>query len=419
MKAEIITIGNELLETGRLDSNSAFIGERLTVLGASVTRATTVPDDPELIRQAVENAVSEADVVVVTGGLGPTVDDRTRQAVARVLGRKLVLDEAVLDTVRAHFEKRGLPMPESNLTQAMVPEGARALENRLGTAAGLLLEHGETLVFVLPGVPVEMRAMLENYVCPYLEGRGLRRLTEERLLRTIGVPESVLSERIGGIAKRLARVDVAYLPRATGVDIRITGRGETLKRAKAAAESAQERLASELGDCVYARGDESLEQVVGYLLVMKGKTVSVAESCTAGRLGWTLTRMPGSSEYFLGGIIAYSNELKKRLLGVKAGVLKEHGAVSAETARAMAAGVKAKTHSGYGIGVTGIAGPGGGSEERPVGLVYIAVSGTRGEKVREFRFAGGRDTVREQASQAALDVLRRVLLNLPVEPEMP
>ena len=248
MKAEIITIGNELLETGRLDSNSAFIGERLTVLGASVTRATTVPDDPELIRQAVENAVGEADVVVVTGGLGPTVDDRTRQAVARVLGRKLVLDEAVLDTVRAHFEKRGLPMPESNLSQAMVPEGARALENSLGTAPGLLLEHGETLVFVLPGVPVEMRAMLENYVCPYLEGRGLRRLTEERLLRTTGVPESVLSERIGGIAKRLARVDVAYLPRAIGVDIRITGRGETLKRAKAAAESAQERLASELGD---------------------------------------------------------------------------------------------------------------------------------------------------------------------------
>lgn len=419
MKAEIITIGNELLETGRVDSNSALIGERLTMLGASVTRATTVPDDPELIRQAVGNAVGEADVVVVTGGLGPTVDDRTRQAVARVLGRKLVLDEAVLDTVKAHFERRGLPMPESNLSQALVPEGARVLENRLGTAPGLLLEQGETLVFVLPGVPAEMRAMLENYVSPYLEGRGLRRLTEERLLRTTGVPESVLSERIGATAKRLARVDVAYLPRATGVDIRITGRGETLKRARAAAESAQERLASELGDCVYARGDESLEQVVGYLLVMKGKTVSVAESCTGGRLGWTLTRMPGSSEYFVGGIIAYSNELKKRLLGVKAGVLKEHGAVSAETARAMAAGVKAKTHSGYGIGVTGIAGPGGGSEERPVGLVYIAVSGARGEKVREFRFSGGRDTVRKQASQGALDVLRRVLLNLPVEPEMP
>ncbi len=419
MKAEIITIGNELLETGHVDSNSAFIGERLTLLGASVTRATTVPDDPELIRKAIENGIAEADVVVVTGGLGPTADDRTRQAIARVLGKKLVLDEAVLATVRAHFERRGLPMPESNLSQAMVPEGARALENRAGTAPGLLLEHEKTLVFVLPGVPVEMKAMLENYVGPYLEGRGLKRLTAERLLRTTGVPESVLSQRIGGIAKRLARIDLAYLPRVTGVDIRITGRGDTLKKANVAAESAQERLANELGDCVYARGEESLEQVVGYLLVMKDKTVSVAESCTAGRLGWTLTKTPGSSDYFVGGMIAYSNELKKRLLGVKAGILKEHGAVSAETARAMALGVKTKTRSGYGIGVTGIAGPGGGSDERPVGLVYIAVSGIRGEKVREFRFAGGRDSVREQACQAALDVLRRVLLNLPGAPDVP
>ncbi len=416
MKAEIITIGNELLETGHVDLNSTFLGEHLTVLGASVTRATTVPDAPKLISEALKSAIDKAEVVVVTGGLGPTGDDRTKQAIARALGRKLVLDEDVLAAVRAHFEKRGLPMPESNLSQAMMPEGARAIGNRLGTAPGLLLKQGETLVFILPGVPAEMRAMFESYVGPYLEGRGLRRLTEARLVRTTGLPESVLSERIGRIAKRLARVEVAYLPKATGVDIRITGRGETLRKARVAAESAQERLANELGDCVYARGDESLEQVVGYLLAMKGKTVSVAESCTGGRLGWTLTRMPGSSDYFVGGIIAYSNDLKKRLLGVKAGILKQHGAVSAETARAMAGGVRTRTRSDYGIGVTGIAGPGGGSEERPVGLVYIAVSGPRGEKAREFRLAGGRDSVRKQACQSALDMLRRVLLNLPADP---
>ncbi len=414
MKAEIITIGNELLETGRVDSNSAFIGERLTLLGASVTRSTTVPDVPGLIGEAVESAMGRVDLVIVTGGLGPTVDDRTKEAVARLFGKKLVLDEDVLASVRAHFEKRGLSMPESTVSQAMVPEGARVVENPLGTAPGLLLEQKETLVFVLPGVPVEMRAIFEGYVVPYLEGRGLRKLTQECLLRTTGVPESVLSERIGGIAKRLARVDVAYLPRVTGVDIRITGRGETLKKARIAVESAQERLANELGECVYARGDESLEQVVGYLLSMKGKTVSVAESCTGGLLGWTFTRISGSSDYFIGGLIAYSNDLKKRLVGVKAGILKEHGAVSAETAQAMARGARTKTRSDYGVGVTGIAGPGGGSEERPVGLVYIAVSGARRERVREFRFTGGRDNVRKQACQAALDMLRRTLLNLPV-----
>jgi len=412
MKAEIITIGGELLDGSQVDLNAGYLGSRLTSLGAEVVRISTVPDVPDDIEEATSRALERADLVITTGGLGVTADDRTKHAVARLFGRKLVLDEDVLDAVRARFEARNVPMPEINIAMAMLPEGARAIENQRGTAPGLLFERGEALLFVLPGVPIELRSMFENFVSPFLEGKGLKRLAQERLVRTTGLAESEIAESIEQLARRLARTDVVYLPSATGVDLKVIGRGQTSVEAAKTAEKSQERIAAKLGSYVYALGDESLEKVVGYLLSMGESTLSVAESCTGGRVGWRLTRVPGSSDYFKGGVIAYSDDLKKRLLGVKAAVLKKHGAVSEETALAMARGVREKCATDYGLAITGVAGPGGGTERKPVGMVFVAVAGGAGERVRELRLTGGRGSIRRAACQAALDLLRRRLLNI-------
>ncbi len=412
MKAEIITIGGELLDGSQVDLNAVYLGSRLTSLGAEVVRISSVPDAVDDIEEATSRALERADLVITTGGLGVTADDRTKHAVARLFGRKLVLDEGVLEKVRARFEARDVPMPEINIAVAMLPEGARSIENQRGTAPGLLFEKGEALLFVLPGVPVELRSMFENFVSPFLEGKGLRRLAQERLIRTTGLAESEIAERIEQLARRLARTDVVYLPSATGVDLKVIGRGQTPVEAAKTAEKSQEKIAAKLGPYVYARGDESLEKVVGYLLSMGGSTLSVAESCTGGRVGWRLTRVPGSSDYFKGGVIAYSDDLKKRLLGVKASVLKKHGAVSSETALMMARGVREKCATDYGLAITGVAGPGGGTKTKPVGMVFAAVAGGAGERVRELRLAGGRGSIRRAACQGALELLRRFLLNI-------
>ena len=412
MKAEIITIGGELLDGSQIDLNAAYLGARLTSLGAQVVRVSSVPDAVDDIEEVTSRAVDRADLVITTGGLGVTADDRTKQAVARLFGRKLVLNEDVLDRVRARFDARNLPMPEINIAAAMLPEGARPIENQRGTAPGLLFEKGEALLFVLPGVPVELRSMFENFVSPFLEGRGLRPLAQERLIRTTGLPECEVAERIEQLARRLARTDVVYLPSVTGVDLKVIGRGQTPVEAAKTAEKSQEKIAAKLGPYVYARGDESLEKVVGYLLSMEDSTLSVAESCTGGRLGWRMTRVPGSSGYFQGGVIAYSDDLKKRLLGVKAAALRKHGAVSGETASELARGVREKCATDYGLAITGVAGPGGGTEDKPVGTVFIAVAGESDERVRELRLAGSRGTIRRAACQAALELLRRFLLNV-------
>jgi len=377
-----------------------------------VVRVSSVPDVVDDIVEATSRALDRAELVITTGGLGVTADDRTKQAVARLFGRKLVLDEDVLDGVRARFEARNVPMPEINIAMAMLPEGARSIENQRGTAPGLLFERGEALLFVLPGVPIELRSMFENFVSPFLEGKGLKRLAQERLVRTTGLAESEIAERIDQLARRLARTDVVYLPSATGVDLKVIGRGRTAVEAAKTAEKSQEKIAAKLGSYVYARGDESLEKVVGYLLTMGTSTLSVAESCTGGRVGWRLTRVPGSSDYFKGGVIAYSDEVKRRLLGIKAGVLKKHGAVSEETALMMARGVREKCATDYGLAITGVAGPGGGTKKKPVGMVFVAVASGAGERVRELRLAGGRSSIRRAACQAALELLRRLLLNI-------
>jgi nicotinamide-nucleotide amidase len=412
MKTEIVTIGGELLDGSQTDHNAAYLGSRLTSLGAEVVRVVSVPDSVDAIEEEVGRAVERSQLVITTGGLGVTADDRTKQAVARLLGRKLVLDEDVLEALRARSRTSDIDLPESHIAIAMLPEGLRAIDNQRGTAPGLLFERGDALLFVLPGVPTELRSMFENFVSPYLEGRGLRSLAQERLVRTTGLPEPVVAQRVEQIALRLARTDVVYLPSVTGVDLKVIGRGQTTAEAARTAETSQEKIAARLEPYVYSRSEDSIEKVVGYLLTMHNATIAVAESCTGGGLGSRLTRVPGSSDYFAGGVIAYSNDLKKRLLGIKSSLLARHGAVSEEVARAMAVGVRAKCGTDYGIGVTGVAGPGGGTVEKPVGTVFIAVAGEGGVRARRLELAGGRSTIRRASVQAALDLLRRTLLNI-------
>jgi nicotinamide-nucleotide amidase len=411
MKTEIITIGGELLDGGVVDSNAAYLGARLAALGATVERVTSVPDIADEIETVTAGAMERAELVITTGGLGVTADDRTKQAIARLLGRRLVLDEDLLEQMRERHGSRGTAKPEALAASAMVPEGCRPIENQRGTAPGLLFERGVSLLFVLPGVPTELRAMFENYVSPFLEGRGLKPLAQERVIRTTGLTEADVSERVEGIARRLARTDLAFLPSVLGVDLRVIGRGQTEAEARKTAESSAGRLAARLEPYVYALDDESMEKVVGYLLSMEGATLAVAESCTGGLVGYRLTRVPGSSDYFVGGIVAYSNALKRRLLKVKTDLLRKHGAVSSEVAIAMAHGVRSACRADYGLAITGLAGPGGATEDKPVGRVYVAVTSESVERVRELDLSGSRGTIRRAAAQAALDLMRRTILN--------
>jgi nicotinamide-nucleotide amidase len=411
--AEIVIIGSELVDGTRSDTNGSGVAATLRALGIPVSRITLVPDEPTDVESALRGAVDRADLVVTTGGLGPTSDDRTKQVAARVFGTKLVLNEEVLASVRRRFEERGLLMPELNVSQAMVPEGARIIANRLGTAPGFALEKDGTAVFLLPGVPAEMLAMLAEYVAPFLEGRGHRRLEAERVLRTTGLPESEVASRVEAVARRLARTEIGFLPSALGVEVRVVGRGDSPAEAARTADRAADRLAELIGDAVYARDAQELEEVVGFLLTMNQKTLAVAESCTGGGLGRRITSVPGSSDYFVGGVLAYSNDIKKRLLGVRTGTLREHGAVSRETAVAMAEGVKQRCRSDIGVGVTGVAGPAGGTAEKPVGLVWIAVAGLGLTTAFDHRFTGDRDDIRRRAEQSALDLVRRRLAGLP------
>lgn len=409
MVAEVLIIGTELVDGTRSDTNAARIAAALRGLGIAVSRVTVVPDDPADVEAALREAADRAGLVITTGGLGPTSDDRTKQVAARVFGTKLVLDESVLAAVRRRFEERGLTMPELNVSQAMVPEGARVIPNRVGTAPGFAIERGETTVFLLPGVPAEMKAMLREYVAPFLEGRGHRRLEAERILRTTGVPESEIAERVEEVARRIARTEIAFLPSLLGVEVRVVGRGETPAEAHRTADRAADKLADLIGDAVYARDRQDIEEVVGYLLTMQRKTLAVAESCTGGGLGRRITAVPGSSDYFAGGVIAYSNDLKKRVLGVRAGTLRTHGAVSEGTAIEMADGVVKRCRSDIGLSITGVAGPGGGTDEKPVGLVWIGLAGAGDTRAVRFLFPGARDVVRARSEQAALDLLRRTL----------
>jgi nicotinamide-nucleotide amidase len=415
MTACIIAVGTEMLTPFRVDTNSLFVTEHLNAIGCDVRMKAVVGDDVGELASIVQGALEWADVIVLTGGLGPTEDDITRDGVARVLRRTLSENEEIVEHIRRRFARRGLTMPEINRRQGMVPEGATILENVNGTAPGLWLEQGRTAIVLLPGPPREMKPMFEAVVrerlSPRSQGAGLFR----RVLKITGRTESDVDATVQPIYGPWAGQDVpistTILAVLGQIELHLTAKAPDRAAGDRVLDSAVRSLLDALGDSVYSVDGSSLEAVVGRLLKDRGLTVSAAESCTGGLLSSRLTDVPGSSEYVQAGVVCYSNRSKVAWLGVPEALIEEHGAVSEPVARAMAAGVRTRAEASVGIGITGIAGPGGGTAEKPVGTVAIAVLWGEAGQVRTFQFFGGRELVKFQATQGALNMLRLMLLS--------
>ena len=417
MRVEIVTIGYEVLSGRTLDTNFAWLARGLEEASVQVAWHTTTGDDTKTIAEALRRALERADAVVMTGGLGPTPDDVTRKAVATALRRPLQLDEDVVAAIRERARRSGRKLPASIESQALLPRGAQAWPNPVGTAPGLLMVEDEKPVILLPGVPAEMEALSLEFVIPYLRERT-GRAVETFTLRTVGAFESQLQEKIDKLPTKWPGAALAYLPSYFGVDLRVTVAGVDPARVRSVRERAYRELKERVGGVLYAEDGESMEEVVGRLLAERGYKLATAESCTGGLLAKRITDVPGSSANFERGFVTYAKSAKVEELGVSGADLERHGAVSAAIAEQMARGACRAAGAQVGVGITGIASPEGGTPEKPVGTVYIAVVSPDGETVRPYRFIGSRAVVRERSVQLALDLVRRRLLQLSPEPKL-
>jgi nicotinamide-nucleotide amidase len=410
MKAEIIAVGSELLTPDRVDTNSLFLTAQLNRLGIEVTRKTVASDEFSSLRDAFAGAMDRVELIVASGGLGPTEDDRTREAVADLLGRKLSHDPAVMGMIEARFRKIGRVMSEKNARQAMVPEGATVLANACGTAPGLWLEARGRIVILLPGPPHELKAMFSEQV----ESRLARLSTGVRLvareLRVAGMGESDVDQRIAPIYTRYGDVQTTILAAPGEIQVHLRTWTTDSPEAEKLLQQILESIVFALGEAVFTTAGESMEEVVARELTLHHATIATAESCTGGLLAERLTRISGSSAYFLGGVVSYSNALKSAWVDVPAEIIESKGAVSSEVAIALADGIRRRTGATLGVGITGIAGPNGGTPEKPVGTVHIAIVDADGSKERGASYPGERDRIRWQASQTALDLVRRYFL---------
>ena len=409
-KVEILVIGNEIITGLIQDTNSGVITRRLERLGIPVTRHVAVGDEEGEITDAVQQALERVDCVILTGGLGATHDDITKRVISRMFDSALVTDEKVKRQIEKIFRVRGRETPPTAYLQAEVPEKATVLYNTQGTAPGLLFEQEGRRVYCLPGVSLEVEHLLETYIVPHLEPMGTRKV-QHRILKTTGVPESTLWEEIGPVAPFEEHVKVASLPSHLGVRIRFTAIGTDLKETAAQLDAAEKLLRQKIGHRIFAVDDETLESRVGNLLKENKQTLAVAESCTGGLIAHRLTNIAGSSDYFLEGAVTYSNQAKQARLGVDPALIEAHGAVSTEVATAMAEGIRQQAASDFGLSVTGIAGPTGGTAHKPVGLTFIAVSGPQGTRCEQFLFHQDRVRNQQRAAQAALNLLRLFLQN--------
>jgi nicotinamide-nucleotide amidase len=406
MKAEIIAVGSELLTPDRLDTNSLFLTEELNAIGIEVLRKTVVGDNRDLLAEAFRDALNRVPLIISCGGLGPTDDDLTRETVADLLGRKLRRNDQILRYIEGRFRSMGREMPEVNVRQAMVPEGAEILENPRGTAPGLWLEDGGRAVVLLPGPPRELKPLFREQVLPRLERRTSGVRMHSRELRVTGLGESHVEQRILPIYKRFPDVQTTILAAPGETQIHLRFWTEDAARAKKTLDEIVQGFEIALADRIFSQDGRALEEVVAEQLTLNNATISAAESCTGGLLAQRLTSIAGSSSYFLGGVVCYSNELKTAWADVPAEMIAAKGAVSPEVAVALAEGIRRRVGSTLGVGITGIAGPGGGSDEKPVGTVHVAISHGGGIKERGARFPGDREAIRWQASQIALDLVR-------------
>ena len=407
MDAEIIAVGSELLTPFRLDTNSLYLTDKLNNLGIEVRYKTVVGDHREHLAGALRAALGRSNLIILTGGLGPTEDDINREVVSDVLRRPLREAPEILEQIKKRFARIGRAMSENNIRQAMVPEGAEWLENKNGTAPGLWMEHEGTIVILLPGPPYELEAMFESACLPRLAPLAGSEHIHSRVFKVVGLPESEVDQRIAPIYKDYLNPATTILATPGGIEVHLRARAPGQEEAETSLRELGDKIELALGDHIYSTHGETMEEIVGMYLVMRRKTVAVAESCTGGLLSERLTRTPGSSNFFLGGVVCYSNELKIKLCGVPEVLLEQNGAVSKPVAQALAEGIRKRSSSTIGLGITGIAGPGGGSPEKPVGLVYISLADERGTQIREFRFPGNRERIRNWASQAALEMIRR------------
>ena len=414
MNAEIIAVGSEMLTPHRIDTNSLYLTEQLNLLGIDVVFKSIVGDNLRHLVAAAQHGLFRSDILVFSGGLGPTEDDLTREAVAEALGLSLRRDPEIIAKLEKRFADRGWKMTPNNAKQADVLEGATVLPNPNGTASGQWLsgefEARERIVILLPGPPHEMKALFEQEVRDRLRAKVPPAHLFTRTLKVAMLGESAVDARVAPIYKRYPDVETTILAGAGEIELHFKTRATTLEAAQTRADEVADLVEVELDDAVYSRDGQSLEQIVGYWLQMRNATLSVAESCTGGLLAERITSMAGSSRYFVGGAVVYSNNLKTEFAGVPADMIERHGAVSREVAAALAEGIRYRCESTLGVGVTGVAGPGGGSPEKPVGLVFHAVASDTGTEILERNFPGDRKRIRRFASTMALDMVRRKLM---------
>jgi nicotinamide-nucleotide amidase len=410
LTAEIIAVGSELLTPEKTDTNSLWLTEKLNDIGIEVMLKTIVGDDEARLEEAFRDALKRADVVISTGGLGPTEDDITRQVAARAVDRKLVYHEEIEEILRERFKNWGREMPESNKRQAWAIEGAEILPNPNGSAAGMMLMSGDKFLVLLPGPPRENQRMFTDFVYARLKEAAGNVCVRRRLLRVVGMGESALDERIAPLYTTRKDIQTSILFNRTEVEVHLSSKSGSADAAQKAVDELADEIIKELGTAVFSTHGETMEEVVGEMLASRGKTLSVAESCTGGLIAMRLTEIAGSSRYFMEGVVSYSNDAKIRILNVPAEILEKHGAVSAETAEAMARGMRDRAQTDYAISVTGIAGPDGGTDEKPVGTVFIGFADDGACRSMKFTFPGDRYLIRWRASQAALDLLRRQML---------
>ena len=413
MEAEIISIGNELLSGNTLNSNATFIARKLHETGVTVKYIQTIGDNAGVIKESLEQAMERSQIVLITGGLGPTHDDITKAVIAEYFGSKLIFKEELYQRIQKMFEKRGIHMPEVNRNQALVPENADLMPNQVGTAPGMVFRKEKKYTFVMPGVPREMMAMVEDSVVPRLRQECPECRVAVNLFRTTGIAESAIYEKIEKDLPAFSSYEIAFLPRFTGVDLRVIRTGEELDD-QDKFEKFKYILFSHVSNYIYSEENIELEEVLGRLLRTKKETVAVAESLTGGLIQDRITNIPGSSVYFLGGAITYSNEAKSEFLGVKQESLVTYGAVSAQVAAEMATGVQKKFRSDLAISTTGIAGPTGATANKPLGLVYVGIAYRSEIVIKKFQFGKDREINKQRSAQAALELARRVMSGIAV-----
>ncbi|MBU2445849.1 MAG: competence/damage-inducible protein A [Bacteroidetes bacterium] len=416
-RVSIISIGDEILIGQTLNTNAAYIGEKLTALGFEVIKSFVIGDEKLSIHESLRSASEDSEFIFITGGLGPTHDDITRDSIVEYFKTEFVFNESVLKRIEERFQKRERKMPEVNRQQAYVPKNATVIENFVGTAPGYDISHKGKTYFVMPGVPSEMKSMMENYIIPKMKKNAEENeiFYRQRLLYTTGIPESGLFELLDDINSWLGNCKLAFLPSQFGVKMRISHRGSTIEEIDEELDNVEKQITELVGKYIYSNEELLLEEVVGKILLQRKLTIAVAESCTGGIITDRITNISGSTKYFLQGVISYSNDSKIKTLGVNVDSIIKYGSVSEQVAIEMARGVRNISSANIGVSTTGIMGPTGATETKPIGLVYIGYVDDDKEKVVRYRFAENRLRNKERTSQAALELIRRMLLGIADE----